>query len=283
MRRDPRACGQAGTRWTLARLKAACPWLRLTTHAGLARLLDRLQIVWKRARASVQSPDPAYPAKLQAIAQLRALAHPARLVVVYMDECTYGRQPTLAAAYAAQGHAQACARRSLAADTETRLVATLDAHTGRVVYRQAARISVAVLVAFWQQLRAAYPLAERISVIQDNWPLHIHPDVLVALEPQTTPFLRRLPPSWPTEPSARAVQRWGHLHLPIQLVPLPTYAPWTNPIEKLWRWLRQEHLHLHRLADDLPHLRQVVTTALDGFADGSADLLRYVGLSPCPG
>ena len=26
----------------------------------------------------------------------------------------------------------------------------------------------------------------------------------------------------------------------IEPVWLPTYAPWLNPIEKLWRWLRQE-------------------------------------------
>ena len=43
--------------------------------------------------------------------------------------------------------------------------------------------------------------------------------------------------------------RWGGWQLPIQLVPLPTYASWCNPIEKLWRQLRQELLHLHRFAD----------------------------------
>jgi len=28
--------------------------------------------------------------------------------------------------------------------------------------------------------------------------------------------------------------------LPIQIVQLPTYASWTNPIEKLWRKLKAE-------------------------------------------
>jgi len=32
----------------------------------------------------------------------------------------------------------------------------------------------------------------------------------------------------------------------ITLVYLPTYAPWLNPIEKLWRKAYQEVLHLHR-------------------------------------
>lgn len=49
----------------------------------------------------------------------------------------------------------------------------------------------------------------------DNWPVHIHPDVLVALERQETRYLRPLPPSWPTTPSAKALKQWGQLQLPI--------------------------------------------------------------------
>lgn len=115
----------------------------------------------------------------------------------------------------------------------------------------------------------------------DNWPVHIHPDVLVALEPQESRHFRPLPPSWSPTPSAKAVGRWGQLQLPIQLVPLPTYASWCNPIEKLWRKLRQELTHLHRWADDLVRLRDEIDRFLRQFADGSPDLLRYVGL--CPG
>jgi transposase len=68
--------------------------------------------------------------------------------------------------------------------------------------------------------------------------------------------------------------------LPIQLICLPTYASWLNPIEKLWRWLKQDVLHLHCLSQDWPALKQAVATFLDGFATGSDSLLRYVGLLP---
>lgn len=51
-----------------------------------------------------------------------------------------------------------------------------------------------------------------------------------------------------------------------------------NPIEKLWRKLREERLHLHPLACDLTKLREVVYVALTSFAHGSAEFLRYVGL-----
>ena len=109
--------------------------------------------------------------------------------------------------------------------------------------------------------------------------MHHHPDLLVALEPQESPFTPARPPSWPTQPRRAAQQRWGALHLPIQLVWLPTYASWLNPIEKLWRKLRQELTHMHPWADDLTQLRQAVATFCAAFAQGSQDLKRYVGLA----
>lgn len=139
------------------------------------------------------------------------------------------------------------------------------------------------LVALYQEVRAAYPDAERLWVIQDNWPVHWHADLLVALEPQTTRWPPRRPASWSDQPSTLARQRWGDLHLPIQLVFLPTYASWLNPIEKLWRSLKQEVLHLHRVAHDLPTLRGQVAAFLNRFLPGSENavtLLRYVGLLP---
>jgi hypothetical protein len=76
-------------------------------------------------------------------------------------------------------------------------------------------------------------------------------DVLVALESQETPFPFSRPPNWLQTPSPAAVQRWGDLRLPIQFVLRPPYASWCNPIEKLWRKLKQDVLHLHRRACDL--------------------------------
>ena len=54
----------------------------------------------------------------------------------------------------------------------------------------------------------------------------------------------------------------------------------TNPIEKLWRWVRQSILHLHRLSDDWQLLKNRVMDFILSFKKGSNELLRYVGLSP---
>lgn len=96
-----------------------------------------------------------------------------------------------------------------------------------------------------------YAWASRIYVVQDNWSIHRHPEVLEALTK-----LPQIEPVW-----------------------LPTYAPWLNPIEKLWRWLRQDVLKMHQLAANWSQLRQQVHAFLDRFVTSSKELLRYVGLS----
>src|SRR6266545_2322503 len=280
--RTPCAYRQPGTRWTLTTLRAACPWLWLRSDTAMHQLLKRLRITWQRARSYIHSPDLDYDAKLANVQAVRMLAKqaPGQVVLVYLDEVTIEQQPSLAYSYALQDHGQSQprARWSHSSNTLTRVVASLEHGTGRVVARRASKITIATLVQFFQDLRAAYPDVERIYVVLDNWPVHIHPDVLIALEPQETRHLRPLPPSWPTRPSAKALKRWGKLNLPIQLVPLPTYASWCNPIEKLWRKLRQELTHLHPWAADLPRLREEIDQFLAQFASGSTDLLRYVGL-----
>ena len=150
-----------------------------------------------------------------------------------------------------------------------------------MVWRRRRILDIAGLVGFYAEVAAAYPAAERIDVVLDDWPVHDHPDLLVALRPQACPFPFPRPGNWPTEPSADAVRKWGGLQLPIRLVPLPTYASWLNPIEKLWRRLRQEVVHLHRWADDLPALYAEADRFLGRFAAGAPachDLRRYVGL-----
>jgi len=182
------------------------------TLAGVHTVLRRARIVWKRARASIRSPDPDYDAKLADVeaAVAAAQAQPGRVIAVYLDEVTVERQPTVAPAYAPTGSSeQARAVRSPKSNTVTRILGALNALTGGVFHRRAGKITVGFLVAFYQALCQAYPDAERIYVIQDNWPVHTHPDLLVALEPQETRWPWYHPPNWPTEPSPAAIRRWG--------------------------------------------------------------------------
>jgi transposase len=127
----------------------------------------------------------------------------------------------------------------------------LHASTGQVLQLADHIIGRRGVCDFLCQIHQAYKQAEKISVIWDNWPVHAHQEVFATL---------------------KLVPR-------IELVWLPTYSPWLNPIEKLWRKFRQEILYLHRFADDWPQFQQRVQAFFAQFASGSQELLRYVGLS----
>jgi len=257
-------------------LMQSCEWLDVTTEGGMSQILKRLHISYKRGRDYVHSPDPDYEQKCKLIKQVqeRCQADPERFVLLYQDELTYYRQPTLACAYEAAGHQQPLAQRSHRSNTAHRIVAAMNGVTGQVTYRQRSHTDTKCLSGFWYDLRQAYADAEIIYVVLDNWPVHFHPDVLAPLQAQDLPWSPKLPANWPKEPCAKVT----HDNLPIQLVCLPTYASWLNPIEKLWRWLKQDILHLHRLSDDWPALNQEVAQFLNKFGQGSPELLRYTGL-----
>jgi hypothetical protein len=274
VRREPAQFGHEQSRWSLARLRASCPWLRLRTDGGLAQLLRRLRIRYKRGRDYVHSPDPHYEAKLAYIAQCRhrAQAEPEHYVLLYLDEFTYYRQPSVGYDYELQGPHQPLARRSHAQNSGFRIVAALNAVTGQVTYMQRSKITVSTLGAFFGLLRDTYAQVQTIYVVVDNWPVHFHPDVLAYLQPQTFAWPPYVPPHW------TASRQPTRTDLPLELLCLPTYASWCNPIEKLWRWLNQEKLHLHRSSEDWAALKDDVAHALDRFKAGSQELLRYTGL-----
>ena len=244
----------ARARWSLRQVGACLWWLESYSPSGIWRVLQRCRLRYKRGRHHLHSPDPAYLQKRDyargCLAQARQ--RPGRVVTLYLDEMSYYRQPTLSSAWSSQGaRHQPRARLSHRRNSLRRVVGALDVVTGQVIAEQWPKVGVRRLAAFYQVLRRHYPEAEVIHLIQDNWPIHFYPQV---------------------ERAAAAAQ--------IEMVRLPTYAPWLNPIEKLWRKLRQEVLHMHRLSDDWQTLQQRVRDFLDTFAQGSRALLHYVGLLP---
>jgi hypothetical protein len=278
IRRDPRSCGYERSRWSLAMIAESCPWLKVTTKGSLSQLLKRLHISYKRGRDYVHSPDRHYLEKLSLIelCRMRAFYEPERFVFLYLDELTYYRQPSLAQAYEAYGASQALARHSHHTNTLFRVISVLNSQTGQVTYRQRSRMNRFAIAHFWQQVCDVYPSAETIYVVVDNWPMHFHPDVLARLQPQDFPWEPYVPDNWQKTPSERAVKD----NLPIQLLCLPTYASWLNPIEKLWRWLKQDVIHMHQCSEDWDALKEHVASFLDQFDQGSDRLLYYVGLLP---
>jgi hypothetical protein len=276
------------SRWQLSLFKEAFEWMKPLSLSGIWRILNRLGIALKRGRAYIHSPDPHYREKLAAVESCREQAKGSRgrEVALYTDEISYYRQPEPSRDYEERGSKyQPMAGRSHRSNTLAREAAALNPSTGEVIHHGASHLGVTEMFRFYRQILEAYPRAKRIYLIEDNWPLHYHPNLLCYLEDQQTGFPLNVPSTWRKaevlEQSrlTRESLKKSEL-LPIQIVPLPTYAPWTDPVEKLWRKLRQEFLHLHRKADEWEELKCGVKGYLDRFRAGSRELLRYVGLTP---
>ena len=276
---DPGLVNRHQTRWTLHSLGQVIPWLEGLSLPGIHQIFSRLGLSYKRARDYVRSPDADYAEKLSRIQQAleEARANPETCVVVYQDEFGFNLQPTLAKDWAETGTKDPLARQSYRSEETCYGMGALNPHTGEVVYQQVKSCTVVALHTFYTEICQRYPNAERIYLIQDNRAIHFHANLMAALLPQTTTFRKPIPSNWTGKPSKKI----GKLaKVPIEILQLPTYASWTNPIEKLWRWARQSVIHLHRLSDDWTALQEKVIDFMEQFKDGSQELLHYVGLLP---
>jgi transposase len=242
------ASGPAPSRWTLRTIRASVDWLTEYTLSGVWRVLQSWDLGLHTSYARLFSPDPDYRSKVRQLHRcLRdAARHPHTVVALFLDEFGYQRWPEVAPMW---GGEAAVAPRA-GNNQQWRTIGALNALTGQVHYLDGYIVGRHQVIQCYSRLDRAYPKVELIYVIQDNWNIHTHPDVLTALDRYP-----RIKPVW-----------------------LPTYAPWLNPIEKLWRWLRQDVLKMHRWVEDWPQVKQRVHDFLDQFAHGSPALLRYVGL-----
>lgn len=223
------------------------------------------------------SPDWQYAEKLADIQRIFAFVAQSkgRFELLFLDEVTIFQRPTQATDYALVGSSNSpLARSGTSGNKQGSIVGALNGITGKVTASILSKCGGSQLIEFYQKLVETYPHAETIYLVEDNSPIHHHPKLLTHLADQKTPFELPMPPSWQN----LKVDKAPNL-LPIQLLPLPTYASWCNPIEKLWRWLKQDVIHLHRQADNWNELQISIKEFLDKFANGSTELMKYVGLT----
>jgi DDE superfamily endonuclease len=242
------------SRWSLRTIRASVDGLADYSLSGVWRLLQRRHVQRRLLRDQLYSPDPDYSTKVAHLEHClrEAVRWPQEVVLLFLDEMGYYRWPAGASDWmlAAPSVSARALHKAGPTNRQQRLIGALNACTGQVDYLDNYLVGREQVSTFYRHLDQVYPVARRIYVVQDNWSIHHHDNVLATLRQ-----VPRLEPVW-----------------------LPTYAPWLNPIEKLWHWLRRDLLKGHRFADDWPQLRQQVNAFLDQFAHGSSALLRYVGL-----
>lgn len=221
--------------------------------SGVWRVLQTLDIEWKHGYVRLWSPDPAYSRTVRRIKKVlkQAASDPKHIVALFLDEMGYSRWPSASPDGIARVDGFPRAEHGGQDNNQPwRVIGAMTACTGQVSYLQDYSVGRKQVSAFYRQLAEHYARFEKVYVIEDNWNIHTHDDVQATLKQRP--------------------------HL--EVVGLPTYASWLNPIEKLWRWTRQTVLHRHRLSDHWDELKQRVASFFDQFKNGSQELLRYVGL-----
>jgi hypothetical protein len=251
--RSPRLLGETRSRWWLAGIRGQVTWLQSRSLSTVSNQLRRLGLRYKRGRLAVHSPDAHYDLKLAyiAAAQAQVARDPQRVVLLYSDELTYYRRPSVAQAYAPVGQAAPVANSGHGRNRTRRIAGALDSVTGQFWAWQRAAFDHQTLLRYWEYVVAQYPQAERVYLVVDNWPVHFHPTLLLHF-----------------------------LNSKVTLLRLPTYAPWTDPVEDVWRLLYQRVLHLHEYGDEWVWLQGAVQVQLDEWQVPSTELLQISGLCP---
>ncbi len=208
---------------------------------------------YKRGRLSLHSPDKDYDKKLAIIqnAKEACLTHPGKVVFLYEDEHTFGRYPTVAPTYAGTGIAEKEAEQYAGYNCLRRIAGCLDISTGAFISRQRNHFTAQQMGKFYQFVEEQYPDAEIIYIALDNWKVHFEPSIL--------------------EPMEKRNSR-------IRLLRLPTYAPWTNPVEKVWRLFKQQVTHMHPYTYEWSIFRKTIDAWFEARRQGSQELLYTVGL-----
>jgi putative transposase len=129
-------------------------------------------------------------------------------------------------------------------------VAALLAPSGKLLFESYPKVTAKRLADLYLSAGRAFPEAETVTLVMDNWPVHFH------------------------ERAVRALREDPRL----EILPLPTYSPWLNPVEKLWRWIRQRLERNHPWAGDLEELRGQAREELLRARERIDELLKYVGL-----
>jgi putative transposase len=219
--KTPSAFGLLRSRWTCAVVAALLLEMHrlVVSRETVRRWLHQADLVWRRPRPVLRPQDPQRQAKLQVLRQL--LAHlPADEVAVFQDEVDLNTNPKIGSMWMRQ--AQQAIVPTPGTNEKRYLAGSLNWRTGALVVTPGTRRDGDLFVRHLDELRRRLRCYRVIHVICDNARFHI------------AARCRRV---------QAYLQRWGDR---IQLHYLPTYAPETNPIERLWWHLNEEVTRNHQ-------------------------------------
>lgn len=183
------------------------------------RWLHQKNLVYRRPRPVLGPKDPQRPYKLRKIrALLRHL--PADEIAVFQDEVDINTNPKIGSMWMLRG--QQAEVETPGTNTKRYLAGSLNWRTGELNLTEGTKRNADLFLAHLDELRRRYRCYRVIHVICDNGSFH-KPDRCRKVKAY--------------------LEKWGHR---VQLHFLPTYAPETNPIERVWWHLHEEITRNHR-------------------------------------
>jgi putative transposase len=202
------------------------------------RWLHQENLVWRRPRPVLGPQDPQRAAKVRRIrALLRDL--PSDEVAVFQDEVDINTNPKIGSMWMRRG--QQAEVVTPGSNAKRYLAGSLNWRSGDLIVTQGKKRNAELFLAHVDELRRRLRCYRRIHVICDNATFH---------RPDRCRKVRDY------------LARWGHR---VVLHFLPTYAPETNPIERVWWHLHEEITRNHRC----PTMDDLLTLVFDWLEAGS--------------
>jgi putative transposase len=223
--KSPRDFGFYRSRWTCATVVALLKedHTLYVSRETVRRWLHQEKLVWRRPRPVLGPKDPQRSQKLRRIrALLRDLA--ADEVAVFEDEVDINTNPKIGSMWMRRG--QQAEVLTPGTNTKRYLAGSINWRTGEVTLSEpGTQRNADLFLAYLDDLRRRFRRYRRIHVICDNAIFH---------KPERCKKVQAY------------LALWGHR---IVLHFLPTYAPETNPIERVWWHLHEELTRNHRCRD----------------------------------
>jgi putative transposase len=203
------------------------------------RWLHQKDLVYRRPRPVLGPTDPQRPYKLRKIrALLRQL--PANEIAVFQDEVDVNTNPKIGSMWMRRG--QQAKVVTPGTNTKRYLAGSLNWRTGALMLTEGDKRNADLFLAHLDDLRRRYRRYRVIHVICDNGSFH-KPDRCRKVKAY--------------------LAKWGHR---VKLHFLPTYAPETNPIERVWWHLHEEITRNHRCRN----IEELLDLVFDWLGAGSA-------------
>jgi putative transposase len=233
----PEACGFDTGRWTAAVVQTLI-FRRFGVEYAvkyIPQLLASLHLSCKRVEAFSFREDPEAQ-RLWKVERFPALVRQAQregAAILFEDESTFRMWSRTSYSWGETGKPLRCP--VFMNNVYQKVFGAIDLATGRFLYRRGSSLKGEQFVAFLKHLLTRYTC--KVYLVVDNGSSH----------------------------KGAAVRAFLELNAHrIELVRLPTYSPGLNPIEKVWKQIKQDKLH-NRFFESRIHFQAALSNALSHF------------------